>query len=124
MVVADLGAIVSLLAETTISVQRYAAGSYVDGAYVRGAAEAPIEALASVQPAPGRDVQRLPEGTRTGETVAIYTSGLALRAPDPEAGLEGDLVTIGGRVFRVQLVEDWTGAGNYGRALAVLEGPV
>lgn len=47
-------------------------GGYVDGVWVESA-ETEIAITASIQPAPAKDLQNLPEGRRNGAVFAVYT---------------------------------------------------
>lgn len=90
-----------------------AGGAFVSGRWQAGAAEE-IGIDASVQPATAKELERLPEGQRTRETLAVYTTTeLRIAAPGQAADrLEHDGVT-----YEVQSVEPW-GVGGYFKALA------
>jgi len=62
--------------------------------------------VASVQPASGRDLLRLPEGRRTTETRMLYTITELLTGGEAN---EADLVTVDGALWEVQHVETFPG---------------
>lgn len=72
---------------------------------------------ANVQPLSGSELLRLPEGLRTRETVALWTDG-DLRTADESAGVLADTVTVSGRTYEIELVEDWQFHGGYRRFIA------
>lgn len=88
---------------------RYAAGSVTDGVKARGTGAA-VTITAHVQPISGADLQALPEGRRTDEVKAVFTSDeLHTR----------DRLTIEGDVYEVDKVETWPAFGvTYYRAIA------
>jgi len=87
----------------TITVTRRAAGSYVDGRWVQGAAT-DHAAAGNIQPLSGTELQQLPEGDRNRGPLKIYT-GFAFE--------NGDVVTLAsGVTFEVQAVSDWTAFGQ------------
>lgn len=83
--------------------------------FVRGLAQPTTNTTfmitASVQPATGKDLLRLPELRRTNETRAIFTT-TQLFTGDQGTAYEADLVTIDGDPWEVQHVEDWVQAGS------------
>lgn len=107
MDIADLIASFSTLA-STYSVTRRAAATYVAGRAVAGATSA-VQITASVQPATGRDLLRLPEGRRALETRVLFTT-TQLFAGEQGGVNEADQVTIEGIVWEVQHVEEWVDA--------------
>jgi hypothetical protein len=85
------------------------------GAIVRGIAQATTDATftitASVQPASGKDMLRLPEGRRANETRVLFTT-TQLYTGDQGSNYEADLVTIDGDDWEVQTVSDWLNWGG------------
>lgn len=107
------------LADQTITITRSNPDTYSGGVRVRGSTTT-ATARASVQPASGEDMKRLPEGTYTSDTIAVITS-YPLRAASETAGTVADRVTTAdGRVFEVGNVNKWQGVAGYSHALAVL----
>lgn len=100
----SLSATIQRLANATIEVERQA-GSYVEGRYQLGAPERFL-LLACVQPLDGEQLFRLPDGQRTREHLAMFTTE-ALRNTDTAAGTKADRVTVHSRVYEVQRVEPW-----------------
>ena len=72
----------------------------------RPTASAPttVSITASVQPVAGKDLQRLPEGTRTEEARTLYTRTQLLDDPEP------DTVALEGATWQVESAEPWMGA--------------
>ena len=66
-------------------------------------------AVGSVQPSPGRDLEQLPEGERTGSFVTIVTT---FRLFPLTATTAPDQVIWQGKSYRVQHVEDWSNFGQ------------
>lgn len=120
----DVAGLISSFSSGTYTVTRRAAATITTGRAVAGATSS-VTITASVQPASGRDLQRLPEGRRAIETLTLFTTTQLLVGGQGAAN-EADLVTIGGKVYEVQLVETWpvtslNAAAAY-RALAQLRG--
>lgn len=87
----------SLTGQTT-TITRKAAGSYVDGRWVDGAATV-YTAAGNVQPLNGRELLQLPEGDRNREYKKMYTAF---------AVQNDDVVTISGKTYQAQNVADWS----------------
>jgi hypothetical protein len=115
MIVDVTGAIEALESGTAYTVTRYAAGSYVNGRYVRGAAST-FTIAASIQPAGEHDVLRLPEGLRDRKTIAIFTTTPLQHASEDAA--VSDRITYLGEVFEVSSIDEWNETGGYNKALA------
>lgn len=73
-----------------------------------------------IAPASGRQIERLPEGQRDKETIAIYTP-TELRTASA-GGAPADRITWGGRVYEVLSVKPWSEAGGFVEALAIKVG--
>lgn len=72
---------------------------------------------ASVHPAPGEVLERLPEGQRTNRTIVLYCDEkYAFRAASNTTGARGDEIEFGGERFEVQEIHNWT----WGRYLEVV----
>ena len=89
----------------TVTVTRYAAGSYVNGTYVSGAIST-FSAIMSVQPMTGRELLNLPEAQRTRNIVKGYCP-TQLYTAQQSASKKADLVTVGTKTYEVQNVEHW-----------------
>lgn len=72
---------------------------------------------AFAHPVTGRALNVLPEGLRSHETLALYTTDALRTALDP-AGAQGDLVAYNGLTYEVQVTERWADNGAYYRSLA------
>ena len=101
----DLPDIIQSFGTGTYLVTRRAKAVFVAGRATPGATTT-ISIEASVQPATGRDLLRLPEGRRTQETRLVYTT-TRLTPGAQGAAYEADLVLIEGNTWEVQHVETW-----------------
>lgn len=111
---ADLSSTVANFATGTYTVTRAdGPGSHVDGVFTP-ASSSTLAVLAAVFPLAGRELQRLPEGRRTGDVREMFTT-VALRVSAPEQA--ADLVEVDGASFEVEVVEDWNAAGRFYRSL-------
>jgi hypothetical protein len=123
---------IASLATGTYTVTRTAAGDFgggfpislggglasnEDGRYRPGTSST-FTISASVQPARGRDLLRLPEGQRTREVIAIFTA-TALQTAAAPGGATADAITFQGSQYEVQTVEYWFQAGGFYKALAL-----
>ncbi len=71
----------------------------------------------SIQPARGRDLERLPEGMRSTEAIRIITrTALQLSAPDTQ---RPDQCDYGSNTYEVGHVERWTSTPDVYDAIAV-----
>lgn len=107
-VIADLGG-------ATYQVTRRQRSKRVKGVAVQGLATT-HDVFASVQPATGRDLMKLPEGRRSEETRVLYAIG-DLQLGGQGASHESDRVSIDGETWEVQHIEKWPG---YVRAIVQL----
>lgn len=73
--------------------------------------DTPFSFIASFQPANGKELQRLPEGKRNGDIIAIYTTQ-ALTIGGPGTGFLPDRVTVDGSSYEVEHVEHWKAFGR------------
>jgi hypothetical protein len=102
----DLAALVSSFATGSYLVTRRQSAGFGRGGVANPTSDSTIQVLASVQPASGRDLLRLPELRRTVETRVVYTI-TQLQVGDQQAGVEADLIAIDGQPWEVQRVETW-----------------
>lgn len=91
---------------TDVTRKRYAAGTWVAGGFVAGAATSST-IKASVQPATGRDLLRLNEGLRTRDVVKVFAALGDLRTADETAATPADRVVHLGEEYEVVEVEAW-----------------
>lgn len=105
-------------------VNSFSTGSYnvtrrTAGGFSRGIALATSDAIititASIQPARGQDLLRLPEGRRSNLTRVIFTT-TELFTGDADATYEADLINVDGTSWEIQHVERWEQAGAQGIA--------
>lgn len=111
----DMSDVVNSMITDSYAVTRTTPSTYdSDGRLVPGV-EAVLTITASIQPASGRDLQRLPEGLRTFETRVIYTTTeLFTQGPNQAP----DIVAVEGFAYEVQMVEQWGNVGSYFKAIA------
>ncbi len=102
------------LATGTYTVTR-PAGSFTAGRWVEGTATT-FEIVANIQPATPKELERLPEGQRTREVIAVWTD-TELKTATVPVGSRGDRIAYGGASYEVQAVERWE-LGGYWKALA------
>lgn len=110
----SVSSVITRFATGTYEVTR-PSGAYQAGRWVEGAPEL-LQVRAVVQPASGRDLQRLPEGQRTRETISIWCL-VELRTATVPAGSGADRVRYGSGVYEVERVEWWQ-EGGFWKALA------
>lgn len=78
-----------------------------------------LSVRACVQPVTGRDLQRLPEGLRTQEILAVYSMTELYTQGTSQAP---DLISIDGDSYEVQSVERWGNLGAYWKAIVLKVG--
>lgn len=109
----DLSDVIESLATGDYTVTRFAATT-TDGHGRRVApASSTFEVRGVVYPVIGRSLDRLPEGLRSHETVALVTE---TELKSLELTSEPDLVTIQGAQYQVAVLERWKPSGNFYRA--------
>ena len=86
-----------------VTVKRQAAGAYVAGVWVPGAASQ-VTIQASVQPASAEDMQRLPEGQRQTGAVKLYTSDTLLTSIGDQ---KADVVVTEQGEYEVSVADVW-----------------
>lgn len=80
----------------------------------RSVAESAVSGV--ILPATDRQLERMPEGDRGSEVVAVYTETLLTAGT---SALAPDEITWNGRTYRVRQVQDWMAVAGYCMALAV-----
>lgn len=85
-----------------IEIKRFTDGEFVNGFWQEGAQES-FMIMASVQPTTGEDLESLPEGRRTSQSLRLYTDTLLKTVHDKNP----DKVTLFGNDFEVMTVEPW-----------------
>lgn len=96
------------VAHQTITVEART-GSHVDGAWV-DAAPTTSTAQATVQPARGRDLLRLPEGRRGSEAIRVITPTALVVAAGAGNTRRADVIVWNGQRYEVEAVETYDGA--------------
>lgn len=103
----------------TYAVTRRAAATFDSRGRAVAGGTVPLTITASVQPAKGRDLLRLPEGRRSNETRVVF-SATQLLVGEQAASNESDLISIDGQTWEVQHSESWRlpgGDAPYWRAI-------
>lgn len=120
MSLTDLSGVIASLSSGTYAVTRPAVAAYDDGVLQEPDDDPTLfDIVASVQPATGRDLRRLPEGQDIFEVKVLFTQTELRTATFGGAG--PDSVEINGESYQVQTVDRWAELGNYWRVLATLE---
>lgn len=112
MIDLDAADVIDSLSTGDYLVTRRAASTFTHGRAQVGPELPTFTIRASVQPARGRDLLRLPEGRRATETRVVYTA-TQLQVGGQSAELAADMVEIDGRLWEVQLAEPWPAATGY-----------
>ena len=102
-------------------VTRYKARGTTDGEVDPLRIEETPTIVASIQPASGRDLQRLPEGLRSSEVIVIWTKTLlkVLGSTNSAGATQpADTLVYEGETYQVERCERWVQAGNFYEALA------
>ena len=99
----------------TVSVSRPGAGTMTDGRWVAGVPST-FDAVMSIQPLNGDDIEELPEGQRTRNIIKGYTA-TELQTTNEGSGIKADVVTYNSKTFEVQTVERWRGDLNHWKVL-------
>lgn len=73
------------------------------------------------QPAPGEEIERLPEGDRGKEAFMVFTPA-ALVAGSDDTQIKADRVNYNGKRYRVSLAEPWREHAGFTKAIIVYEG--
>lgn len=85
--------------------------------------DATFNVTASIQPASGKDMLRLPEGRRANETRVLFTA-TQLYTGDEGLDYEADFVEVDGEVWEISHVEDWLQwAGLAGFYRCIIQAP-
>lgn len=109
-----------ILGSQPVTRQRFAAGAVsAAGRWTEGATTS-TTILASVQPATGRQLQRLPEGLRERVELMAFTE-TELRTADQATGLSADRIVVDGETYQVAHVRHWPTFGPLPHYEAALE---
>lgn len=108
----DLSDVIESLATGDYTVTRFAATTFTQGRR-NAPASSTFEVRAVVYPVSGRSLDRLPEGLRSHETIAVVTE---TELKSLELTKEPDLVTYQGAQYQVAVLERWKPSGNFYRA--------
>ena len=93
-----------------LTVERSAAGAYVEGLYIEGATSN-LTIPASVQPANAEDFQNLPEGERFGGSQLLYTLQELIGSKD--LAKADKILNYLGVDWKVVMVEPWAHHGYF-----------
>lgn len=106
------GLIADFATNGSYQVTRRPRGGYVNGVATVGATST-FMIQASVQPASGKDLERLPEGRRSLSTMVIFTTTKLVTGGQSSPN-DADLVLIEGAPWEIQHVEQWAQQGETG----------
>lgn len=99
-----------------ITVLRATADTFTNGVRTPGP-KTQIATSAAVQPADPSEIQRLPEGFRTREAVAVWAP-MQLNSADDRTGLVADQIQLSdGRVFEVAKPAEWFSEAGFCKAI-------
>jgi hypothetical protein len=110
----DVSDVIDALATGIYTVSRPGQTTYLNGRR-QPPTTTSFDIRAAVQPATGRQLDRLPEGLRTHEAIAIWTR-TELRTEN--ANGEPDVISVGGFDYQIDAVNRWQPSGGYFMALA------
>jgi hypothetical protein len=105
----DLSGVIESFLTGIYTVTRTQPATFTDGRAVSGSTST-FTTRACIQPASGRQLKELPEGSRSDEAVAIYSESELLTVG---ATQEADTLVYRGEVWQVQNVKRWDELGNY-----------
>lgn len=105
MILGGITATLGAFQTGSYTVTRRAAPGVVPDGRMHASASSTLTIQASVQPMNGRELQRLPEGARVAERKNVYTRTLLQVNGAP------DVVTIDGRDYEVESIQDYVGFG-------------
>lgn len=101
----NLPGLLASFATGTYTVTRRQSGGLLRGVQAT-TTNTTLQVQASVQPATGRDLLRLPELRRTKETRVVFSTTQLLTG-DQGQGFEADWITINGDPWEIEHVEQW-----------------
>ena len=101
----DLVGLINSFATGTYSVLRRTSGGFTRGV-ANPTVDVTISIRASVQPATGKDLLRLPELRRSNETRVVFTT-TQLMVGDQADPNEADIIMIDGERWEIQHCETW-----------------
>lgn len=101
----DVQGLIESFLTGTYTVTRVSGIAYVNGRASAGSTST-LSIDASVHPAAGNDLLRLPEGQRTIETRIVFTT-TELKEGSEGSTYKADKVSIDGALWEVQTVESW-----------------
>jgi len=113
----DFSDLISSYATGTYTVSRISAGSstYVAGRRQAGSTST-FSIPAVVVPLSGMDLQRLPEGFQSQQTIAIYTT-VELKTASSDTAQDADQLNYQGQQYQIENVEHWE-SGNFWKSIA------
>lgn len=119
----NFGKVIARLGKDEFVVKRRADGEFIEGRYQRPTdADTEFPATGSVQVMNPRELQILPEATRSREIRKLYTV-CELKTGSIEAnGKEPDHVVFNGTEYEVQSVADWQQQAGYFKYLLMKAG--
>lgn len=110
----DLSDVIASFATGTYTVTRRSASAYGSDGRLDANSTSTFSVAACVQPVTGRELERLPEGLRNREVLAMW-SPIELKTQGDSQ--DPDYVSIDGDTYEVHKLERWNTLGAYWRAL-------
>ena len=101
-----------------VTIIRTAVGSFVDGIYVAGTTSTIVQQMVIV-PVDGEQRLRLPEGSRSKESIRVFSPTLLHTTRDDARQVADKLVDVTGRRWLVSAVDDWITDGGFCDCMAV-----
>lgn len=118
----DLSSVVKSFALPPVTLIRQAPGVYdPHGRWVAGATTE-IQRSMIIAPATPRDLQVLPEGLRTEETLAFFDIEELRTATAGTNGTAADRVVYNGATYELHHVDNWSHQAGYWRAIGIKVG--
>ena len=112
----DLRSVITSLPNTTLTITRTGAGSYVKGIHTGGTPTS-VSVIANVWNATDRESLLLPETIRTRETLGI-TATTELYQADEDTKTQADRFTYNGKVYEIQHVGHYDQIAQFWYAVA------
>lgn len=103
-----------------VGLERQAPGAFVKGRFTDGA-KTITTIKAAVHPTSGKDIMLLPEGSRTKESIVVYTRQTLFTLQTGQLNQADRIIWQGSR-YQAVSVEDWSRDGGFYRSLCTREG--
>lgn len=120
---ADIGTCIlqELGAKDAITVERFSGGAHDATGRYSGQVGVSTPTTAVVQPSGPKEIEKLPENSRTKEAITVFTRNPLLTSDVSTQG-KADVITWNGRTYEVAIVEDWSAQAQFAKAVATRKG--